>query len=145
MFKYTCTDACIQHQLIYMILGLNLLHVFNIWQNVDLNKIAIAIAYKHFLYIFLSQKVSNIALLGHNAEPILILSEYLQLFALRNFQLRRIYLMGTIPMQQKLGATQAFEITMEKICCCPLYLEVKYMLCPLPPLSKYLSVLYTRE
>jgi hypothetical protein len=60
-----------------MILGLNLLHVFNIWQNVDLNKIAIAIAYKHFLYIFLSQKVSNIALLGHNAEPILILSEYL--------------------------------------------------------------------
>jgi hypothetical protein len=31
-------------------------------------------------------------------------------------------------MQQELGA---FEITMEKICHCPLYL-VKYMLCPLP-------------
>ena len=93
-----------------------------------------AIAYKNFFYIFLYQQVSKIetTILGHNAEPILILSEYLQLFALRNFQLRRIYLMGTIPMQQKLGATQAFEITMEKICCCPLYLEVKYMLCPLP-------------
>ena len=48
--------------------------------------------------------------------------------------MRRIYLTGTIPMQQELGA---FEITMEKIRCCPLYLEVKYMLCPLPPLSKY--------
>ena len=40
---------------------------------------------------------------------------------------------------------QTFDITMEKICCCPLYSEVKYMLCPLPPLSKYLSVPYTRE
>jgi hypothetical protein len=42
-----------------------------------------------------------------------------------------------------MNCTQAFEITMEKIRCCPLYLEVKYMLCPLPPLSKYSSVPYT--
>ena len=141
---YICTDACIQHQLIYMTLNMIDCRFLIYDKTLTWTKQLQLQHISNFFYIFLYQQVSKIetTILGHNAESILILSEYMQLFTLRNFQLRRIYLMGTIPMQQELGA---FEITMKKIHCCPLYLEVKYMLCPLHPLSKYSSVPYTHE
>jgi hypothetical protein len=45
---YICTDACIYHEFIYMTVGIKLITGFNIWQNVDLDKIAIAYKQKIF-------------------------------------------------------------------------------------------------